>query len=235
MFSIKDNHRTPMIKQNSLYRQYSKFIGYVVSIEGLIGAGKSTLGQSLEKFFKSIGINAKFFPEYKNIKLLNQYISNMTKYAYSFQSVMLSKRLEIYRMASEFAAKGGVAIIDRSIIGDITFARMQVSMGNITPEEYQVYESIIEEENILEPNLTIYLDVCIDTVMRRIQKRGIESEISGYSKEYIQTLNENYLKVLNTIDNVIYLNHDQDIFLEVTDKEKYLPNESIIQILDQLY
>ena len=35
------------------------------------------------------------------------------------------------------AKKGGIALIDRSIIGDMTFARMQKDNGNFTEEEWQ--------------------------------------------------------------------------------------------------
>lgn len=43
---------------------------------------------------------------------------------------MLCKRIELYRTAERFAAIGGIALIDRRIIDDITFARMQRDNGN---------------------------------------------------------------------------------------------------------
>ena len=77
----------------------------IYTIEGIIGVGKTTLGKSLEKFLNERGIKTKFYPEYVNKDLLDQYIKNMKQYAYSFQLVMLFKRLEIYREAVRFSKK----------------------------------------------------------------------------------------------------------------------------------
>ena len=75
--------------RHPLYDTYRPLIGSSILLEGSIGVGKSTVGKSLEKFFKNIGLKARFYPEYVNEPLLNQYISDMNKYAYSFQLIML--------------------------------------------------------------------------------------------------------------------------------------------------
>src|SRR5687767_9035911 len=105
------------------YDKFKSLKGGVFTIEGIIGAGKTTLGKSLEQFLNECGIKTRFFPEYINKDLLSQYIGDMKRYAYSFQLIMLCKRIEIYRIAEAFASTGGVALIDRSIIGDMSFAR----------------------------------------------------------------------------------------------------------------
>ena len=46
----------------------------------------------------------------------------MKTYAFSFQMVALQDRFEIHRQAFEFASKGGIALIDRGIYGDMAFA-----------------------------------------------------------------------------------------------------------------
>src|SRR4051812_7244364 len=115
---------TMFAERSALYCRFKSLKCGVFTIEGIIGVGKTTLGRSLEKMLNDNGIATKFFPEYVNKDLLGQYIGNMHRYAYSFQLIMLCKRIEIYREAERFAATGGVAIIDRSIVGDMTFALM---------------------------------------------------------------------------------------------------------------
>lgn len=119
--------------------------GGIYTIEGIIGVGKTTLGRSAERYLNNIGLKEKFYPEYVNKELLAQYIGNMKRYAYSFQMIMLCKRIEIYREAERLAETGGVALIDRSIIGDMTFARMQKDNGNFTEDEWNIYLSLMKQ------------------------------------------------------------------------------------------
>ena len=123
--------------RNEDYDTFKSLKGGVFTIEGVIGVGKTTVGRSLEKYLNDIGIRANFYPEYVNKELLAQYIGDMKRYAYAFQMIMLCKRIEIYRDAERYADTGGVALIDRSIIGDMTFAKMQYDNGNFTKDEWE--------------------------------------------------------------------------------------------------
>jgi deoxyadenosine/deoxycytidine kinase len=188
--------------RDPLYNKFASLRGSIFTIEGVIGVGKSTLGFSMEDLLNSIGLNAKFYPEYYNKELLSQYIGDMKKYAYSFQLVMLFKRLEIYSEAKRFADQGGIAIIDRSIIGDMTFARMQRDNGNITNDEWLVYLSLMKQHLQLSPTANIYLQCTPETSLARIKHRGIKSEIEGYSKEYLKQLQDAYEVSISECTNV---------------------------------
>ena len=178
--------------RNPSYDRFKSLRGSVFTLEGIIGVGKTTLGRSLEKYLDEIGISAKFFPEYVNKRLLGQYIGDMKRYAYSFQMIMLCKRIEIYRDAERFAATGGVAIIDRSIIGDKTFARMQKDNGNFTDDEWETYLSFIRQEIQLTPSASVFLRCTAKTSMDRVKQRGIEAEVNGYTSEYMDQLHAAY-------------------------------------------
>lgn len=201
--------------RNPIYEKYKSLKAGVYTIEGIIGVGKTTLGKSLEDFLNKNGLKAKFFPEYVNKKLLGQYISNMPKYAYGFQMFMLAKRIETYRQAELFASTGGIALIDRSILGDNTFCDMQLQNGNITPEEYQIYLDVMKHEIQLTPSASIYLRCSTDISLERIKKRGIKEEINGYSVEYLQQLNDAYENTISKCNNVKHViidwNNPQDI------------------------
>jgi deoxyadenosine/deoxycytidine kinase len=176
--------------------------GDVICIEGQIGIGKSTLGKQMETFLRKIGFNAKYYSEYVNQELLAQYISDMKRYSYAFQMIMLCKRMEVYRQALELAKIGGVAILDRSLIGDMIFAQMQRDNGNISESEWSVYMSVVKQENNLEPDHVIYLRAPVEKCLERIKKRGIEAEINGYDFKYLKTLEDAHEKVLSNQKNV---------------------------------
>ena len=176
------------------YYHYTCLRGCIFVLEGLIGVGKSTLGQSLEKTLNEIGISATFLAEFVSEDLLSQYISDMGKYAYSFQMIMLTKRLEIYREAERRAKQGEVVLVDRSLLGDYAFALLQVRQGNMSNEEFRVYCAMLEKEKPIEPTLTVFLDADVPTCISRAAKRGRESE-NAYDRQYF----DNLLSVYNEV------------------------------------
>lgn len=207
------------------YYQYRKLRGTIIALEGLISAGKTTLGNHIATYLNGIDIPCKFFPEYVNQDLLTQFIQNMKKYAYSFQMIMLCKRIEIYRQALEFSKTGGVAIIDRSLWGDMTFAKLQHRQGNISDEEWTCYSSMVKHEIMIEPDIIIYLDCNIDTAMSRIQKRGNRSEMSGYRAEYLKLLDETYKEEFDTWRHslkIVDWNRDIDWKHDITIVPKFI-------------
>lgn len=151
-------------------------------------------------------MEAKFFPEYVNKELLTQYINNMNRYAYSFQMIMLCKRIQIYYEAQQYSSTGGIAIIDRSILRDMAFARMQKTNGNFTNDEWNTYLSFLNQEIKFEPAASLFLNCSTQTSVDRIKLTGIDSEINGYTIEYLEQLNQAYSEIIhdsNTIRHII--------------------------------
>ena len=218
--------------RHPIYEQFRSFRGGIFIIEGIIGAGKTTLGNSLEAYFNNIGINCKFYKEYVNKELLNQFISDMTKYAYSYQMIMLIKRLEIYKEAEEFSRLGGLSFIDRSLVGDMTFAKMHHEKNNISDNEWEIYNNFVKNEKILTPTACIYLNCDINTSMNRIKTRGIISEINGYNYHYLIELKNIYDCVIADLKNVkvIKLDWDNPILLN----DKLIPEDDLVKIIKLL-
>jgi len=185
-----------MVFTISYDRKFAALRGSLITLEGLIGIGKTTLGRALASYLISRGLQARFYPEYVNEEFLRGYINDMKKYSFSFQLFMLQKRIEIYREARKFAQEGGIAIIDRSINGDYTFALMQHRKGFFDEEEWNIYRSILRKEELPEPTLTIYLMCSPETSLRRVVKRGIRSEIQGYSLDYMNELHQAYIRTI---------------------------------------
>ena len=178
-------------------------VGAIIGLEGLIGAGKTTSGRSMVKFLNKNGLKAKFFKEFVNPKLLKQYISDMNKYSYTFQIIMEMKRLEIYKQAFEYAKTGGIAIIDRTLLGDMTFALMQYQNGNYTEDEWETYNDILRNGTDLAPSLVVYFKTTPATAYERMVSRGYKSEKDGYTIDYFQTLHSKYDEVMERAKKTI--------------------------------
>lgn len=166
----------------------------IICLEGIISAGKSTLGKSLAYFLNSNGFKAKYFAEYVNDDLLGMFLEDQKKNAFWFQTIMLVKRIQIYKEAKKFADNGGIAIVDRSLPGDFTFAKMQKLNGNISDSQWKVYTKMIEKESpeMPEPLLTVFLKVSPEVAFERLKKRGNQAEIEGYTIEYFKQLDVVY-------------------------------------------
>ena len=216
------------------YFTLSRLRGSVLTLEGLIACGKSTAGKSLEGYFLRAGVNAKFFPEYTNSLLLEQYISNMKKYAYSFQLFMLCKRISIYQEAELFSRGGGVAIIDRSILGDMTFARMQHEESFISDKEWEIYQEVMRQEIKLVPYANIFLKCTPENSLRRVSLRGNIAEIKGYNVEYMEKLATAYEKTLSECTNVPHVILDWNTDLTLTD-DRLLEDEDCREIIMRIF
>lgn len=215
-----------------MYEKLRCLRGGIYVIEGIIGVGKTTLGNSLENYLNSVGIKCKFYKEYFNDDLLNQFISDMKTYAYFFQMMMLMKRIEIYKEAEEFAKLGGVSFIDRSLVGDMTFAKMHYENGNISDNEFNIYNNFIKKENLLVPSACIYLQCNTNTSITRVKNRGHESEINGYDIDYLTNLKNMYDRVMTDSTNIKVINLDWNNSIKLINN--MIAEEDLLKIINLL-
>lgn len=191
----------------------------IICLEGLIGAGKSTLGKALVSSLRNHGYDAIYYPEYVNLPLLKQYLGDMKRYAYPFQVIMLHQRFAIYRAAALYCGEDDrrIAIIDRGFDGDYAFANMQYQEGNISEDEWNIYLEIVTEQQrmISWTQLTIYLQCDLTTCLRRISHRNRSGE-SSYTRDYLSRLEKAYLTSLRRTPHLV-INNDEELtgsFLE---------------------
>src|SRR3990167_5943525 len=109
----------PFSRIHPYYEALRHLRGSIILIEGIIGAGKTTLAYKMTDLLTRVGIPVKFFEENVNGYLLDLFLKDMKKYAFAFQLLMPAQRRNIYLQAMEFSRMyNGVSIIDRSLYGD---------------------------------------------------------------------------------------------------------------------
>lgn len=155
-----------------------------IAIEGVIGAGKTSIAEML-----SNRLNARLILEkFEDNPYLEKFYSNPRDYAFRTQIFFL---LERYQQLQELNQK---ELFETFVISDYIFEKDKIfAYMNLSDEELKTYELIVQnlDRNIVQPDLVIYLQSSVERLMGNIKLRGrnIEKEIS---EEYIDNLNDAY-------------------------------------------
>jgi deoxyadenosine/deoxycytidine kinase len=188
-----------------------KLKGNVVTVDGVVGAGKSTFCQRMATLLALSGIKCIVHQEYLSASYLGLLLNNRPRYTFGFQVFMLAKRMETYRTALGQIAADTVILIDRSLYGDWAFASLALDMGYINNEEYQVYMGLLKEVlidcKLGGPHLPIYLSVPPSVAMYRIEDRNRSLEPTSYDTTFLDNLDVHH-KYHFEGNTVLYLNND---------------------------
>jgi deoxyadenosine/deoxycytidine kinase len=171
----------------------------LIVVDGLIGAGKSTLCSHLSR---TMDIKLMEEPVEDN-PFLDKFYENPKKYALPMQFFLMAKRLKSHLEATEYSrVTGRPVIMDRSIYGDLVFCQVNHDIGNIDHLEFTSYLAVRESMmNFLKtPELTIYLDAKPTVCKERIASRGRECE-QGITLDYLNSLDTSYKKVIDELSS----------------------------------
>lgn len=156
-----------------------------ISIEGVIGVGKTTLARMLKESF-----DAELLLEvFEENPFLSDFYSDRARYAFQTQIFFLLSR---YHQQNQNVP--GILASGRSLISDYTFAKDALFAGiNLKGDELDMYHKVHQAlgEKIPKPALLVYLQASTDTLMKRIAFRDRPYE-RQMERAYIDELNRAY-------------------------------------------
>lgn len=174
----------------------------IVWIDGIIGAGKTTISKEIAK-------NLNFRPLLEPVDsnpYLTEFYKDPKRWAFPMQIDLLLKRYSMHKLAnmeamSDSSQFNGV-VLDRDLPGDRVFAKVAYLAGNISELEWQTYNRAFKylTNNLAPPSLLVFLDVDPKIAKSRLEARKRESEV-GIPLEYFQKLYRGYLDVLTEIES----------------------------------
>jgi len=189
-----------------------------IAIVGNIGAGKTTLTELLSKHF---GWEAQF-EAVDNNPYLEDFYSDMKRWSFNLQIYFLNSRFE---QIIELQKSQKSIVQDRTIYEDAyIFAENLHDMGLMSGRDYENYRAIFDNITsfIKAPDLLIYLQASVPTLVNNIQRRGREYE-SGIRLDYLSKLNEKYKNWIDGYkegklliidkDNLDFANNPEDLGL----------------------
>ena len=167
----------------------------IISIDGNIGSGKSTLMERLRKYFSN-NTNIVFLKEpvdewetitdENDITVLEKFYENPTKYGFSFQIMAYISRLDVMRKAIK-QNPNAIFISERSLFTDkFVFAKMLFDSGNIELINYKIYLKWFDTfADDFPVSKIIYVNTEPEICHRRILKRSRTGE-SNIPLDYLQ-------------------------------------------------
>jgi deoxyadenosine/deoxycytidine kinase len=155
-----------------------------IAIEGVIGAGKTSLAKKIKE-----RLNAEIILEqFEANPFLENFYSDRKRYAFQTQMFFLINR---YKQQQELNQEN---LFTEYIICDYTFEKDRIfAYLNLSGEELKLYENIFPllARNLRKPDVVVYLQSGIDRLMHNIKKRSRRIE-RNLTRSYIEELSEAY-------------------------------------------
>jgi deoxyadenosine/deoxycytidine kinase len=191
-------------------------------VEGVIGAGKTTLTRYLAEAWKGAAVKEIV----EENPFLEDFYRDRRRYAFQTQITFLLSR---YQQQQQLLQGD---IFSPRIISDYLFQKDRIFANiNLNDKELALYERLfpILERDVPVPDLVVYLQASTPVLLGRIEKRGRSFE-KGMDPDYIQALNDAYnhfffhydatpLLVVetNSMDFVEIPEHREDLIQRITE------------------
>jgi deoxyguanosine kinase len=183
---------------------------YIV-IEGPIGVGKSTLVRQLTEKLNTQTV----LEQAQENPFLERFYRDPARHALQTQMFFLFQRQEQLQKLTRTDLLRQRFIGDFLLEKDPLFARL-----TLTDEELKLYEQLYQrmQPQAVRPDLVIYLQAPVNTLLERIRKRGTVKEAT-ISADYLQRLCDSYSRFFYNYDAtpLLIVNNEH---MNMTDREE---------------
>jgi deoxyadenosine/deoxycytidine kinase len=195
-----------------------------VTIEGNIGAGKTTLAHLLSKHY-----NARLIlEEFAENPFLPKFYESPEQYAFPLELFFMAER---YKQLKELLQTKDM--FQQVTISDYLFTKcLLFAKVNLPDEEFRLYQKLFDIINpqIIQPDILIYLHTPVNKLKENIKKRNRQYE-QGIPNDYLFSLQETYTQYIKQ-------HHIKTLFVDASNAD-FLGNEQhlkvIIDALDKEY
>jgi deoxyguanosine kinase len=189
---------------------------HFITIEGNIGAGKTTLAHMLARHY-----NARLILEqFADNPFLPKFYENPAQYAFPLELFFMAERYkqlkELVHTADLFQS---VTISDYLFTKCLLFARV-----NLPDQEFLLYQKLFDiiHAQMIQPDILIYLHAPVDKLQSNIRKRN---------RSYEQSITDEYLyDIQETYTHYIRQHNIRTLFVDVSNAD-FLGNEAHLKVI----
>lgn len=160
-----------------------------VAVEGNIGVGKTTLAKRLASTFNY----QTLLEAAEDNPFLERFYQDRRRNALPTQLYFLFQRSQQFRELRQGDMFSPLRVADFLLNKDPLFARV-----TLDDEEFSLYKKVYDQLIIdaPKPDLVVYLQAPVETLMKRVRQRGIASE-QRIDLDYLQQLNDAYTQLFH--------------------------------------
>jgi len=193
---------------------------HFITIEGNIGAGKTTLAHLLSKHY-----NARLIlEEFADNPFLPKFYENPKQYAFPLELFFMAER---YKQQKDLLQQKDlfqtVSISDYLFTKCLLFAKV-----NLPEDEFRLYQRLFEivHQQLVQPDLLIYLHAPVSKLKENIRRRN---------RSYEQNIPEDYLfSIQETYTHYIRQHNIKTLFIDTSNAD-FLGNEKHLKaVIDAL-
>lgn len=193
-----------------------------ISIEGNIGAGKTTLAERLAREFNAMLLTERF----EDNSFLPKFYKDPESYAFALELSFLADR---YQQIREHVANRN--LFHSCVVSDYFFDKSGIFAGvNLKDPERRLYRQLFDiiRQNLPEPDLIVYLHASPEILLNRIRERG-----RGYEKHipagYLISLQEMYVEYFRQKDR------QRVLWIDIEKKDPLHPDHygNLINLLEK--
>ncbi|MBA4139048.1 MAG: deoxynucleoside kinase [Segetibacter sp.] len=162
---------------------------HFITIEGNIGAGKTTLAHLLAK-----KLNARLIlEEFADNPFLSKFYESPDQYAFPLELFFMAER---YKQLKELLHT--TDLFQSITVSDYLFTKcLLFAKVNLPVEEFRLYQKLFDiiHQQLLHPDILIYLHAPVNKLQQNIKKRQRRYEQS-ITDEYLLKIQETYLSYI---------------------------------------
>jgi deoxyadenosine/deoxycytidine kinase len=187
-----------------------------ITIEGNIGAGKTTLAHLLAKRF-----NARLVLEqFADNPFLPKFYENPSQYAFPLELFFMAERFkQLKELIQQKDLFQSITVSDYLFTKCLLFAKV-----NLPEDEFRLYQRLFDIilQQLIQPEILIYLHAPVSKLQQNIRKRN---------RSYEQNIPDDYLfSIQETYTHYIKQHNIKTLFVDASNAD-FLGNEAHLQTL----
>lgn len=187
-----------------------------ITIEGNIGAGKTTLAHLLSK-----KLNARLvLEEFADNPFLEKFYENPSQYAFPVELFFMAERYkQLKDLVNQQDLFHSITVSDYLFSKCLLFAKV-----NLPDDEFKLYQKLFDimHPQIIQPDMLIYLHAPVTKLQENIKKRNRSYELN-IKNDYLFNIQEIYTQYIKQ-------HHIKTLFIDASNAD-FLGNEKHLEII----